>query len=104
MTGQGAENATKDAFVEFFQQMDLETQKQLASGLLRMEQQSPYLSIVNSIWCDDEITVNDSFLQTVQQSYQAEVMQEDLQGRDAVAHVLRHHSKKDTVPPQTPYA
>ncbi len=87
MTGQGAEDATKDAFVDFFQQMDLETQKQLASGLLRMEQQSPYLSIVNSIWCDDEITVNDSFLQTVQQSYQAEVMQEDLQGRDAVAHV-----------------
>ena len=44
MTGQGAEDATKDAFVDFFQQMDLETQKQLASGLLRMEQQSPYLS------------------------------------------------------------
>ena len=87
MTGQGAEGATKDAFVDFFQQMDLKTQRQLASGLLQMEQQSPYLSIVNSIWCDDEITVNDSFLQTVQQSYQAEVMQEDLQGRDAVDHV-----------------
>ena len=30
MTGQGAEGATKDAFVDFFQQMDLKTQRQLA--------------------------------------------------------------------------
>lgn len=79
MTAQGAVDDTARAFTIFFQGIDLEQQRQTAAWVLQKVQASDQLRLADSVWCDDEITVQDLFLQTAQQYYHAQVFVQDLQ-------------------------
>lgn len=91
MTGQGAKGETAAAFVRFFDGMAEDDQKLLAAWLLQdLEghlEGTTDISLANSIWCDDEITVNTDFLQSIQAYYRALVMKQDLQEKDAIKRV-----------------
>lgn len=87
MTGQGAAGDTAQAFQSFFQDSDQQQQRLLAAWVMQkvgLEQGTARLKLANSIWYDDEISVCDDFLQTVQQYYQAQVKMVDLQDAGAV--------------------
>lgn len=87
MTGQGAAGDTAQAFQSFFQDSDQQQQRLLAAWVMQkvgLEQGTDRLKLANSIWYDDEISVCDDFLQTVQQYYQAQVKMVDLQEAGAV--------------------
>lgn len=87
MTGQGAAGDTAQAFQTFFQDLDQQQQRLLAAWVMQKAQQeqgATRVGLANSIWCDDEMTVRDDFLQTVQQYYRAQVKSADLQGAEAV--------------------
>lgn len=90
MAGQGAAGETADAFAEFSQHIPVEEQKVLAAWLMEyLGQSEADMDMANSVWCDDELTVEEDFISTVQQYYRAEVLAQDLQARNAVKKVNR---------------
>lgn len=84
MTGQGAAGDTAQAFQSFFQGLEADEQRVLAAWMMQALAQQEQLQMANSIWCDDGLTVQDSFLETTQQYYRAEVRTVDLQAAGAV--------------------
>ena len=91
MTGQGAVGDTEEAFADFFKGADQEQQRQMAAWYLQSLEGSlentTQLDLANSIWCDDEVTVNPDFIKQVQVYYRALIMKQDLQGNEAVQRV-----------------
>lgn len=91
MTGQGAEGETAAAFEKFAGNLSAEDQKILAAWFLQdLEenlQGSTDIALANSIWCDDEITVDTNYLQRVQAYYRALVVKQNLQEQSALKHI-----------------
>lgn len=91
MTGQGAAGDTAQAFEDFFHDVTPEQQRQIAAwylqGLEKSLDGTTQIKLANSVWCDDEITINTEFIQQLQAYYRALVMQQDLQEEDAVKRV-----------------
>ncbi|MBP3341244.1 MAG: hypothetical protein J6K99_01815, partial [Peptococcaceae bacterium] len=91
MTGQGANGDTADEFAWFSRQLDAAGQRELAAWLIEyltqydtVEETGAEIDIANSVWCDDALTVNDSFVDIAKAYYRAEIIQQDLQAPGAV--------------------
>lgn len=81
MTAMGAEGDTAAAFEEVLG-MDKATLAAYCAGLMADYGDlggSSETNLVNSLWCDPELTLKDSFAQTCEDSFGAEVFHADLQ-------------------------
>ena len=96
MTGQGANGDTRDAFAQFSSNLSAEDQRILAAWLMEYltqyadaEESGVRVGMANSVWCDDAFNVSESFVDTAQAYYRAQIIQQNLQAPDAVKNVNR---------------
>ncbi len=94
MTGQGAVGDTAEDFAWFSKRLDANGQRTLAAWLMEhlslyddIEQNGAEVGVANSVWCDDALQVNESFVDTAKAYYRAQVIAQDLQAAGAVKNV-----------------
>lgn len=86
MTAMGAEGNTAAEFAEVFG-MDKETLAGYCLALMRDYNQlggSSETNLVNSLWCDPDLTLEDAFVNACEDSFRAELYHADLQSGDTV--------------------
>lgn len=86
MAGCGAEGATKDEFDNVLGKDMME----LAADMMNTfpsKSDVLKLSIANSAWIDDEFTVNDAWMDTIQSQMDAESYQADLSAEETMNHI-----------------
>ena len=94
MTGQGANGETKDDFAWFSKRLDANGQATLAAWLMNYledtygaDNEAVQVGVTNSVWVDDALEVEESFLDTAKAFYRAQIMQQDLQASNALKNV-----------------
>ena len=94
MTGQGAAGNTADEFAWFSKRLDDAGQRTLAAWVMEylaqyddIEAKGAEVGVANSVWVDDALTVTDSFVDTAEAYYRAEIIRQDLQAAGAVKNV-----------------
>ena len=89
MTAMGAQGETAAAFEEVLG-MDQETLAAYCAALMTDYGDlggSSETNLVNSLWCDEDLTLNDPFVKTCEDSFDAELFHADLQDPKAVERV-----------------
>lgn len=89
MTAMGAEGDTAAEFEQVFG-MDKETLGSYCRALMKDYAElggSSETNLVNSLWCDPDLTLNDSFVNTCAENFAAELFHADLQNADTVKEV-----------------
>ena len=86
MAAAGAEGETRQEFADLF---GMEPEELSPYCLALMERYSDLggsskTNLVNSIWCDPDLTLNDSYVQTCQDHFDAELFHADLQSAKTV--------------------
>ncbi len=88
MVGCGADGATKD---EFYEVLGADMMAISDDTMNRLPTKGDLLniSIANSVWIDDEFTVNDTWIGTIKSLMDAEAFQTDLSTAETMTHINR---------------
>lgn len=89
MTAMGAEGDTAEAFAQVLG-MDKETLARYCAGLMAGYGDlggSSETNLVNSLWCDEDLKLNDAFVKTCEDHFGAELFHADLQSPETVERV-----------------